>query len=152
MGRQFEKLNVIKHVAEEVATLSTCSSRAQVGAVLFDPGFRIVATGYNGSPQGFPHCNDVGCVTDASGSCIVAVHAEVNAILQCAITGISTRGLHLYTTHSPCDRCAIVIVRAGITAVTYGIEYHRPSRTAEVFTVAHIGYGPLFTRKVGKGA
>src|SRR5215204_3858397 len=137
------KLQVIKDVAGSFAELSTCSSRAKVGAVLYDDDYRILATGYNGSPQGFPHCDVDGCVTDGTGSCIAAVHAEVNAILQCAVYGISTRGLNLYTTHSPCDRCSIVIVRAGIKSVVYGVEYHRVNQTAEVFRIARVQYGPM---------
>jgi dCMP deaminase len=137
------KISVIKAVAEEFANLSTCSSRAKVGAVLFDKDFRIVATGYNGVPQGLPHCDEVGCVTDGTGSCIAAVHAEMNAILQCALYGISTRGLALYVTHSPCDRCAIVIVRAGIREVIYGSEYHRANRTTEVFRMARVQYSAV---------
>jgi dCMP deaminase len=68
------------------------------------------------------------------------VHAEVNAILQCAAYGISTRGLYLYVTHSPCDRCAIVLVRAGIRAVMYGAEYGKAMRTADVFKTAGIDF------------
>lgn len=110
-------------IAEIFSRLSTCSARASVGALLFDDNFAVVATGYNGSPQGAPHCNDVGCVLDAGGSCTRSVHAEVNAILQCAYYGISARGLNMYCTHSPCVRCAAVIVRAGIARVLYGNEY-----------------------------
>lgn len=141
------KMQTIAAVAEEFALLSTCSSRAKVGAVLYDDDFRIVATGYNGSPQGFPHCDVIGCVTDATGACIAAVHAEVNAILQCAIYGISTRGLNLHVTHSPCDRCAIVVVRAGIKSVSYTTEYHRVNRTAEVFRLARVAYYPLLNNR-----
>lgn len=39
-------------VAREVGTRSLCD-RDQVGAVIVDPGNRIVATGYNGPPAGF---------------------------------------------------------------------------------------------------
>jgi dCMP deaminase len=133
-----EKISVIKAVAEQFAELSTCSSRIKVGAVLFDKDFRIVATGYNGVPQGSQHCDEIGCVYDAAGSCIAAVHAEVNAILQCAMYGISTKGLYLYVTHSPCDRCAVVIARAGIRRVIYGELYNKGTRMAEVFRYAKI--------------
>jgi len=135
-----EKMSVMKAVAEQFAELSTCSSRIKVGAVLYDDNYRIVATGYNGVPQGFPHCDEVGCVTDASGSCVAAVHAEMNAILQCCIYGISTVGLSLHVTHSPCDRCAIVIARAGIRRVTYSEAYSKGFQALAVFKVARIKY------------
>jgi dCMP deaminase len=117
-----DKRITIMRVADEFAKLSTCSSRSAVGAVLYDDNWRIVATGYNGVPQGMPHCNDVGCIL-VDGSCIAAVHAEVNAILQCAFYGISTQGLNLYCTHSPCNRCAMIIARAGIKKVFYTQPY-----------------------------
>jgi dCMP deaminase len=135
-----DKLSVVKAVAEQFAELSTCSSRAKVGAVLYDDNYRIVATGYNGVPQGFPHCDEVGCVLDSNGSCVAAVHAEVNAILQCCVYGISTTGLSLYVTHSPCDRCAIVIARAEIRRVIYGKIYSKGVRSVKVFDTAKVKY------------
>ncbi len=136
------KMAVVKKVAETFAELSTCSSRAAVGAVLFDADYRIVATGYNGTPQHMPHCDTVGCRLDAAGSCVAAVHAEMNAIFQCAAYGIPTKGLRLYTTHAPCDRCSTAIVRAGITMVIYGVDYHRETGTRELFRKAGVQYWP----------
>lgn len=135
---RISQLEMVERIALTYADRSTCSARAKVGAVLFDNDFRIVAGGYNGAPQGFPHCDEAGCVKDVSGSCIIAVHAEMNAILQCAAVGISTKGLHLYTTVKPCDRCAIAIVRAGIVSVTYKTEYHRGTLADDVFLRARI--------------
>lgn len=134
------KLAIVKNVAELFAELSTCSSRIAVGAVLFDADYRIVATGYNGAPQGMPHCNTEGCVLDDGGSCVAAVHAEMNAILQTALYGVSTRGLYLYTTTSPCDRCCIAIIRAGIQRVVYGAQYYRAGHATEWFRQAGVQY------------
>ena len=47
-------------IAHEVATRSTCP-RLAVGAVVVRDK-RILTTGYNGSPAGMPHCDDVGCL------------------------------------------------------------------------------------------
>jgi len=47
-------------IAHEVATRSTCP-RLAVGAVVVRDK-RILTTGYNGSPSGMPHCEDVGCL------------------------------------------------------------------------------------------
>lgn len=114
---------IFMETARLMATRSTCSSRIAVGAVLATTGNRVVATGYNGSPAGMSHCDDVGCITDKAGHCLVSVHAEVNAILQCAANGVPTRGLIMYVTHSPCTRCATLISQAGIRRVVFGEVY-----------------------------
>ena len=47
-------------ITRQVAERSTCT-RAKVGAVIVRDK-NILATGYNGSPAGLPHCLDVGCL------------------------------------------------------------------------------------------
>ena len=47
-------------ISHEVATRSTCP-RLAVGAVIVRDK-RILTTGYNGSPSGLPHCDEVGCL------------------------------------------------------------------------------------------
>lgn len=103
--------------------LSTCSTRASVGCVIVDNVGHVIASGYNGSPRGFPHCDEVGCDLDENGHCIRAIHAETNAILQCATTGTICNGATLYVTHIPCERCQMVIIQAGIKKVVYNIDY-----------------------------
>ena len=77
-------------IAHEVATRSTCP-RLAVGAVVVRDK-RILTTGYNGSPSGMPHCEDIGClirVVDGRESCQRTLHAEQNAIIQAAYHGVS---------------------------------------------------------------
>ena len=129
---------IIMWTAELVSRRSTCSRRVKVGAVLADIGGRIIATGYNGVPRHMDHCDDVGCVLDEAGiHCLRAIHAEENAILQCAYYGISTDGLILYTTVRPCERCAVRLLQAGIRKVfylqDYGGYYTPPRMTIERF-------------------
>lgn len=102
------------------AERSTCSARARVGAVLVDQDHAVVASGYNGAPRGQAHCDDegVGCLMEG-GHCVRAIHAEENAIIQCARGGSSTVGTTLYTTHRPCVRCARLIIQAGIVEVNF---------------------------------
>src|SRR5690349_1035987 len=64
-------------IAFSVAERSTCD-RAHVGAVLVRDR-RILATGYNGSPAGLPHCDEVGHLL-IDGHCVRTLHAEQNAI------------------------------------------------------------------------
>ena len=49
-------------IAEVVSKRSTCLRR-KVGAVLVKDR-QILATGYNGTPKGLPHCEQVGCLRE----------------------------------------------------------------------------------------
>ena len=100
-----------------------------VGAVLVREG-RIVATGYNGTPRGFPRCNESeqGCHRCAnreqypSGSAYdvcICVHAEQNAILQAARLGYSLEGSHCYTTLRPCFGCLKELRQAGAVRIVF---------------------------------
>ena len=82
--------------AELISKRSTCD-RAFVGAVLVKDN-RIIATGYNGGVSETDNCNEVGHKME-DGHCIRTVHAEMNALIQCAKEGISTKGTEIYVTH-----------------------------------------------------
>ena len=118
--------SIFMGTAQLLAKRSTCTSRCAVGAVLVLDN-RIISTGYNGSAPGQPHCDEAGCLYDAHGHCIRAVHAEMNAIIHCAKFGVATLGAVLYTTHSPCVHCAQAIVQAGVIKVIYHENYSDPS-------------------------
>ena len=92
------------------AARSGCLSR-KVGCVIVKDN-RIIATGYNAAPVGIQECVDRGsCLRKDSdsgtnlGYCF-AVHAEQNALAQCAKYGISCDGANLYVTTQPCSRCS----------------------------------------------
>ena len=70
--------------AELISKRSTCD-RAFVGAVLVKDK-RIIATGYNGGVSETDNCNEVGHYME-DGHCIRTVHAEMNALIQCAKEG-----------------------------------------------------------------
>ncbi|MBX6762684.1 MAG: cytidine/deoxycytidylate deaminase family protein [Rubrobacteraceae bacterium] len=111
-------------IAHEVATRSTCP-RLAVGAVVVRDR-RILTTGYNGSPSGMPHCDEVGClirVVDGRESCQRTLHAEQNAIIQAAYHGVSVRGASIYCTHQPCLLCVKMIMNSGIEEVYYDAGY-----------------------------
>ncbi len=103
-----------------LAVRSTCN-RLSVGATIVRD-HRIVASGYNGSISGGDHCVDVGChVVD--NHCVRTIHAEMNALLQCAKYGISTKGATIYVTHFPCLQCTKSLIQAGIERVYYAEDY-----------------------------
>lgn len=57
------------------------------------------------------------------GHCVRTIHSEMNALMQCALDGVSPQGATLYCTASPCFDCAKAIIRAGIVKVFYGQAY-----------------------------
>ncbi len=104
-----------------VSERATCP-RMHVGCVLVRDK-RILSTGYNGSISGQPHCDDVGCQI-VDNHCIRTIHAEMNAIIQCAIHGISTQGATAYITNLPCTNCAKALIGAGIKEIVIFSDYH----------------------------
>jgi deoxycytidylate deaminase len=61
-----------------------------------------------------------------------AVHAEMAAITQAAMHGVSLKGKKLYCTTFPCHICARHIVASGITDVFF-IEPYEKSRTDQLY-------------------
>lgn len=125
-----------------LASRSTCS-RLMVGATIVRDN-RIIAGGYNGSVAGETHCIDEQCLMD-NGHCIRTVHAEMNAILQCAKFGASTEHAELYVTHYPCVNCCKAIIQAGIKKVSYATNYHNHPYAQTLFEQAGVAlhYVPL---------
>ena len=77
-----------------------------VGAVIVRDN-QVLSTGYNGAPKGLPNCCDLNeCLRQKLGipsgerhELCRAVHAEANAITQCAVNGTSCKGSTLYYVH-----------------------------------------------------
>ena len=115
-------------IAKVVAKRSSCVRR-QIGAVIVKDR-RILTTGYNGAPSGLPHCIEIGCMRDEmnieSGTrqeMCRALHSEMNAIIQGAQHGVSTKGATLYCTHQPCSVCSRMLINAGIVRIVYTGDY-----------------------------
>ncbi len=116
------------NIAKQVATRATCD-RKHVGAVIVKDK-NILATGYNGSIAGMPHCDDAGHMMEA-GHCVATIHAEANAIIQAAKHGTPIDGADIYVTASPCWNCFKLIANAGIRRIFYG-EFYRDHRIHDV--------------------
>lgn len=124
------------NILDTVAERATCN-RGRSGALLVVQG-QIIATGYVGSPPGFPHCDDVGHLIE-NGHCVRTVHAEQNVLAQAAKLGHSTLGSTLYSTMAPCRVCAMLMVTAGIDTVTSLFGYPGDK----------YGVGPQILREAG---
>jgi dCMP deaminase len=128
---------------EPIGRRGTCD-RGRSGAVIVSPGNTILATGYVGAPPGQPHCDEVGhmmrTVIDENGDqsqhCVRTLHAEENAILQCAKDGIKIEGATIYCKMVPCYNCAMRIVRVGIKRVVAQKRYHADKLSMELFEKA----------------
>ena len=111
-----------------ISKRSTCLRR-RVGAVIVKDK-RVLSTGYNGSPKGTCHCEELGCIREQmkipSGTrheLCRGVHAEQNAIIQAAYFGVSVKDSTIYTTTFPCSMCAKILINAGVKEVVYAEGY-----------------------------
>ena len=64
---------------------------------------------------------------------VATVHAEQNAITDCARRGVSCEGATVYITHYPCINCAKVLCASGISHIKYISDY-RNDELSKYFT------------------
>ena len=125
---------VFMEVAEAISKRSTCLRR-RFGAVLVK-NKRILATGYNGSPRGDKHCEELGCLRKELSipkgeryEVCRAVHAEPNVFLNASRQGTygiedSTLFLYGYDKEAereiqaiPCRLCSPIVRNSGVIRV-----------------------------------
>ena len=124
---------VFIEIAKTVSTMSYAEKR-KVGCVIVKDK-RIIATGYNGTPSGMDNiCEEVVKLPESErvlGNMYGhktkphVIHAEMNAILNAGLHGVSCQGASMYITLAPCDGCAKHVIQAGIKAVYY-LTPHKP--------------------------
>lgn len=122
-------------IALAVSERSTCD-RAFVGCVLVRDK-RILTTGFNGSPSGQAHCDEIGHLM-VEGHCVRTIHAEMNAIIQAALHGVSTNGATCYVTHFPCLNCTKALINAGINRLVFHNNYRQDPIALDFLEEANI--------------
>ncbi|MCL1855342.1 MAG: dCMP deaminase family protein [Clostridia bacterium] len=130
-------------VAKLISTRSTCNSRP-TGAILVKDR-HILATGYNGSPPGAPHCRGT-FNPDGSPFCYSryigagdadkynycrSSHAESNAVAQAARLGMPVEGATVYSTLAPCYICTKLLAAARILDVYFEHDYESSDRNRD---------------------
>jgi len=95
---------------------SACE-RLQVGCLLVKDN-RIVSQGYNGFLPGCPHISKMRNNHEQA-----TIHAEQNAICDCAKRGVSCIGAIAYVTHYPCIICCRLLLASGIKEIKYIEDY-----------------------------
>ena len=101
--------------------------RLQVGCLLVKDN-RIISQGYNGFLPGCPHESIVRDNHEQA-----TLHAEQNALMDCAKRGVSCEGCSAYVTHYPCIICARLLLAGGIKKINY-INDYKNDELVEQFT------------------
>ena len=105
-----------KDIVSSTAKRSSCS-RLHVGCILVKDN-RIISHGYNGFLTGRPHVSVI-----ENDHEIATIHAEQNAIIDCAKRGVNCNNSTAYITHFPCINCLKMLDQAGIKEIYYINDY-----------------------------
>jgi dCMP deaminase len=106
-----------KEISQVTSKRSPCE-RLKVGCVLVKDN-RIISQGYNGFLPGFPHESIVRNNHEQA-----TIHAEQNALCDCAKRGVSCNESIAYITHYPCVICTRLLLASGITQIYYINDYN----------------------------
>lgn len=141
-------------LAKHAALRATCLRR-QVGCVLVDHKSHVLATGYNGVPQGFPHCNEmtgfmgnpdlkghkpehweIGTVPKYGHACAGAHAPSGTSLMSCNAIHAEQNALlqchdvdkidTCYCTASPCITCLRMLLNTGCQRIVFTEEYPHP--------------------------
>ena len=101
-----------KKIVIATSERSPCE-RLHVGALIVKDN-RIISQGYNGFLPGCPHTSIVRDNHEQA-----TLHAEQNALIDCAKRGVSCKDATAYITHYPCIICTRLLLAADIKEIKY---------------------------------
>ena len=116
-----------KNIVLTTSTRSSCN-RLHVGCILVKN--RIISQGYNGFLSGHPHKSIV-----INNHEIATIHAEQNAIIDCAKRGVNCNNSTAYITHFPCINCLKMLIQAGIEKIYYIHDYKNDYENIEKLNI-----------------
>ena len=105
-----------KEIVQVTSKRSPCH-RLKVGCLLVKNN-RIISQGYNGFLPGCIHKSIVRNNHEQA-----TVHAEQNALADCAKRGVSCLDATAYITHYPCIICCRLLLASGIKEIKYLENY-----------------------------
>ncbi len=131
MSEKWDKrfLDLATHISSWSKDPST-----KVGCVVVGEDREIRSTGFNGFPRGIK--DDEERLADREQKYPLICHAEENAIMHAARTGISLKGNTAYVTWPPCSRCTRSLIQAGVSEVVYPANINIPDRWQDDFATA----------------
>ena len=104
-----------RDLAKEISTWSKDPS-TQVGAVVIGQNGEVLSQGYNGFPRSIKDTPQR--LKDREKKYNLVVHAEMNAIYNASLNGVSLKGSTLYVYGLPiCNECAKGVIQVGIDRV-----------------------------------
>ena len=139
--------------AKQYSTFSKDPSR-KIGAVAVNPIKKILLSGgYNGFPRGILDIQER--YDDRPLKYKYVVHAEMNAIYNATLNGVSLDGASLYVWGLPvCSECAKGIIQVGIRKVYWSASEEIPPQwqesvnlTQQMFNEAGIEFNYLETKE-----
>ena len=105
--------------------LSTCI-KLKVGAVLTDQKFRLISSGFNGTPTNIPHCCDEQTIENHTAK--YEIHAEENCLASCRWNPVGNEESYIFVTYFPCIPCCKAMLatkdRINLTRLYYTNEYN----------------------------
>lgn len=113
-------------IVSVTAERSPCE-RLKVGCLLVKEN-RIISQGYNGFLPGCPHESIIRDNHEQA-----TLHAEQNALIDCAKRGVSCEGCTAYITHYPCIICTRLLLAGGIKKINYLNDY-KNDELVKIFT------------------
>ena len=103
------------NLAKEISTWSKDPS-TKVGAVVIGNNGEVLSQGYNGFPRSIKDTSQR--LKDREKKYNLVVHAEMNAIYNASLNGVSLKGSTLYVYGLPiCNECAKGVIQVGIDKV-----------------------------------
>jgi len=131
----------------------------RVGSIIVGPDREILSVGFNGFPRGIEDTHKR--LHDRDMKLKLVVHAEMNALLAAARTGMRLKGCTLYLAATddsglvwggcPCTRCTVEIIQVGISEIVSYPAKAIPSRWHEDLKLARelIDEAKIQYREVG---
>ena len=120
-----------KNIVNITATRSPCN-RLKVGCLLVKDN-RIISQGYNGFLPGAPHESIVENNHEQA-----TVHAEQNAVADCAKRGVSCNDTIAYITHYPCINCFKIMAASGIREIKYINDYKNDKNVEKLSKLSNV--------------
>ena len=113
-------------IVQVTSERSPCE-RLKVGCLLVNDN-RIISQGYNGFLPGCPHKSIIRDNHEQA-----TLHAEQNALIDCAKRGVSCKDATVYITHYPCIICCRLLLAAEVKEIKYLNDY-KNDELVEIFT------------------